>query len=103
MAQQKTEKTVEDKLLALHNLQEVVTKIDQIRTQRGELPLEVQDLEDDIAGLATRIEKYDKEVALLEARIKEFKHQIEENAAVIAKYKEQQNNVSNNICVRLAS
>ena len=96
MAQQKTEKTVEDKLLALHNLQEVVTKIDQIRTQRGELPLEVQDLEDDIAGLATRIEKYDKEVALLEARIKEFKHQIEENAAVIAKYKEQQNNVSNN-------
>ena len=65
MAQQKTEKTVEDKLLALHNLQEVVTKIDQIRTQRGELPLEVQDLEDDIAGLATRIEKYDKEVTLL--------------------------------------
>ena len=62
MAEQKTpevkEVSVEARLKALYDLQRVVSEIDKIKTLRGELPLEVQDLEDEIAGLQTRIEKY---------------------------------------------
>ena len=60
----KTELSVQDKLKALFKLQIVNSEVDKIRTLRGELPLEVQDLEDEIAGLQTRIDKYQEEVVL---------------------------------------
>lgn len=95
---EKTDKeiTVEDKLQALHDLQKVVSEIDNIRTLRGELPLEVQDLEDEVAGLETRLAKTNEEIKELETSISDRKNSIEESRALIEKYKEQQNNVRNN-------
>lgn len=90
------EMTVEDKLKALFNLQVVMSEIDKIRTLRGELPLEVQDLEDEIAGLTTRISKYDEDIKELEMSISAKKNEIEEAKMLIEKYTEQQNNVRNN-------
>ncbi|MDO9154044.1 MAG: C4-type zinc ribbon domain-containing protein [Paludibacter sp.] len=88
--------TVEDKLHALYELQKVVTKIDEIKILRGELPLEVQDLEDDIIGLTTRFEHFNAEIAEIHASITNKKIEIEEARAKIARYKEQQDNVRNN-------
>ena len=88
--------TVEEKLRALYDLQLVASEIDKIKTLRGELPLEVQDLEDDIAGLETRIEKYKADIASLDADVSAKKNEIVEAKALIEKYKEQQNNVRNN-------
>ncbi len=88
--------TVEEKLRALYDLQLVASEIDKIKTLRGELPLEVQDLEDDIAGLETRIEKYKADIASLDADVAAKKNEIVEAKALIEKYKEQQNNVRNN-------
>jgi uncharacterized protein len=90
------EMTVEDKLKAMYNLQVVMSEIDKIRTLRGELPLEVQDLEDEIAGLTTRISKYDEDINGLEMSISAKKNEIEEAKMLIEKYTEQQNNVRNN-------
>jgi hypothetical protein len=95
----KTEKemfTVEEKLRALYELQTVSTEIDKIKTLRGELPLEVQDLEDEIVGLQTRIEHYSEELKEQEEDIASRKVEIEESKAKMAKYKEQQDNVRNN-------
>lgn len=91
-----TEKTVEEKLQALYDLQEIDSNIDKIRTIRGELPLEVQDLEDEVAGLETRTQKASDAVTSLETDISDKKNSIKESQAAIAKYKEQQNNVRNN-------
>tara|TARA_R110000868_G_scaffold228436_2_gene481448 strand:+ start:589 stop:1392 length:804 start_codon:yes stop_codon:yes gene_type:complete len=91
-----SEVTVEEKLQALYDLQEIDSKIDKIRTIRGELPLEVQDLEDDVAGLETRTEKAAQGIKALEDDISAKKIQIKESQAAIVKYKEQQNNVRNN-------
>jgi len=77
-------------------LQEIDSKIDKIRTIRGELPLEVQDLEDEVAGLETRTEKAAQGIQALEDDISAKKNQMKESQAAIAKYKEQQNNVRNN-------
>lgn len=88
--------TVEEKLRALYDLQLVASEIDKIKTLRGELPLEVQDLEDEIAGLETRIEKYKADNATLDASITAKKNEISEAKSLIEKYKEQQNNVRNN-------
>jgi len=88
--------TVEDKLFALYDLQKVVSKIDEIKTLRGELPLEVQDLEDEIIGLNTRLEHFDSEISELQNAIAEKKHEIEDAKAKIERYKEQQDNVRNN-------
>jgi hypothetical protein len=95
-ASSKDVKTVEEKLQALYNLQEIDSKIDKIRTVRGELPLEVQDLEDDIEGLQTRISKYDDEINTLEADISAKKNAMSASKDAIKKYTEQQNNVRNN-------
>ena len=95
-ASSKDGKTVEEKLQALYNLQEIDSKIDKIRTIRGELPLEVQDLEDEIAGLETRISKYDDEISTLEADIAAKKNAMSASKDAIKKYTEQQNNVRNN-------
>ena len=75
MAEQKSkieetaEISVEDKLRALYEFQQVDTEIDKIKILRGELPLEVQDLEDEIIGLETRINNYEQEVKSLETNI----------------------------------
>jgi len=88
--------TVEDKLKALYSLQLVDSKIDKIRIVRGELPLEVQDLEDEVTGLNKRIDKINGEIAELEQNISDRKNLIIDAEAAIEKYKEQQNNVRNN-------
>lgn len=90
------ELTVEQKLKALFQLQTLLSKIDEIKTLRGELPLEVQDLEDEIAGLETRAERLKAEVAELKAGIAGKKVEIERAKASVERYKEQQNNVRNN-------
>ena len=61
--------TVEQKLKTLFQLQTMLSKIDEIKTLRGELPLEVQDLEDEVAGLSTRIERIKAEIAELKSSI----------------------------------
>ena len=88
--------SIEEKLRALHELQSVVSAIDKIKVLRGELPLEVQDLEDEIAGLKTRLHNLDDEIRTLESAIGGKKIAIKESQALIAKYTEQQNNVRNN-------
>lgn len=91
-----SEISVEEKLRTLFQLQIVNSDVDKIRTLRGELPLEVQDLEDEIVGLETRIDKYKEEVKSLEHNITGKKNEIAKAQAAIAKYKEQQDNVRNN-------
>lgn len=93
---QKTEATVEEKLRALFDLQLIDSKIDEIRNLRGELPLEVRDLEDEIAGLTTRIDKLKADLQSTEDAIKEKKNLIEESKVLIKKYTSQQDNVRNN-------
>ena len=88
--------TVERKLIELYTLQQVDSKIDKIRIIRGELPLEVQDLEDEIAGMETRIAKFNEELEKFAKDIVEYKNKIKDATALIKKYEEQQNNVRNN-------
>jgi uncharacterized protein len=90
------ELSVEEKLRALYKLQKINSEIDKIRTLRGELPLEVQDLEDEIAGLQTRIDKLQEEVKGMETAAASKKTEITAAKDHIKKYKEQQNNVRNN-------
>ncbi len=92
----KKELSVEDKLRALYALQLVDSKIDEIRNVRGELPLEVDDLEDEVAGLTTRLDKLKLDLDTIDVQIKDKKAAIEEHKASIKKYLEQQKNVRNN-------
>ena len=94
--EEQVEITVERKLIELYSLQQVDSKIDKIRIIRGELPLEVQDLEDEIVGMETRITKYDEELEKFAKDIVEYKNKIKDATALIKKYEEQQNNVRNN-------
>jgi predicted nucleic acid-binding Zn-ribbon protein len=87
---------ISSKLRALFELQSVVSEIDKIKTLRGELPLEVQDLEDEITGLKTRITNYEDDIKDLETAIHNKKSAIKESEGLISKYTEQQNNVRNN-------
>lgn len=88
--------SISDKLKALFELQHVNSEIDKIKMLRGELPLEVQDLEDEIAGLKTRISNFEDDVRTLETSIVNRKNAIKESESLIAKYTEQQNHVRNN-------
>ena len=88
--------TVEEKLSTLYQLQTMMTEIDKIKTLRGELPLEVQDLEDEIAGLETRLQNYQSEIKDFENAVVEQKHKITESTGLIEKYKTQLDNVRNN-------
>ena len=90
------EQTVEEKLKALYELQTIHTKIDRIRQVRGELPMEVADLEDDVAGLETRIQKIKNELDDLEDDIVTRKNVIKEAQSNIKKYETQLNEVKNN-------
>ena len=90
------ELTVEEKLKTLYQLQTTLSKIDEIKTLRGELPLEVEDLEDEIVGLNTRIDKIKGDINDLRRELVTRKADIEKANTSIAKYKEQLDNVSNN-------
>jgi len=90
------EMTVEEKLQALYRLQVVDSEVDKIRTLRGELPLEVQDLEDEVEGLETRIGKLNEELKEMETAVKTKQNEIIDAENLIKKYEEQQNNVRNN-------
>jgi predicted nucleic acid-binding Zn-ribbon protein len=91
-----SEISVEERLRALYGLQLVDSEIDKIKTLRGELPLEVQDLEDEIAGLETRLSNLKEEVAGLEKAVSKKHNEISDAEALIKKYDEQQKNVRNN-------
>lgn len=89
------EVSVEDKLKSLYKLQSYLSEIDRIKTLRGELPLEVSDLEDEIAGLGTRINNFQLEMKQLEENNKLQKGKIETSKAKIEKYNKQLDNVRN--------
>jgi predicted nucleic acid-binding Zn-ribbon protein len=91
-----SELSVEEKLKALYQLQTMLSEIDKIKTLRGELPLEVQDLEDEVAGLTTRIEKIKTEITDLKSSIATKKIEIETARMSVEKYQAQQDNVRNN-------
>jgi len=88
--------TVEQKLIALYKLQQTDTQIDKIRIVRGELPLEVQDLEDEIVGLETRVNNYLEETESLNKQVADKNNAIKESETMIKKYEKQQMNVRNN-------
>ena len=93
---EKGEVTIEKKLIALYNLQQVDSQVDKIRIIRGELPLEVQDLEDEIAGLETRVDNYIQETLVMDKSITDKKNAIRDALVLIKKYEDQQMNVRNN-------
>ena len=86
----KIEFTVEDKLRALYDLQLIDSRIDKIRSVRGELPLEVEDLEDEVTGLKVRIEKINEELEQYNSEIKSKQNTIEHSKEMIKKYNDQQ-------------
>ena len=90
------ELSVEEKLSAMYQLQTILSEIDKIKTLRGELPLEVQDLEDEVAGLQTRIQNFQLDVKDLDTAIGQQKIKIKDSNELIAKYNEQLENVRNN-------
>jgi len=92
----KKEVSVEAKLRALYDLQLIDSRIDEIRNVRGELPLEVEDLEDEVAGLNTRISNLEEDVKNLQTDINNKKLAIEDSNSLMKKYEEQQKKVRNN-------
>lgn len=91
-----TEMSVEQKLKALFQLQTTLSEIDRIKTLRGELPLEVQDLEDEIEGLKTRVNKYEEEIAGLNTDQQTRLENIKKAEALIERYNKQMDDVKNN-------
>ena len=99
MAQKKTSEvdySMQEKIMALYELQKIDSQIDEFNKVKGELPLEVQDLEDEIAGLNTRIENINAEIEELNSLTKQRKREVDQAKIQISHYKEQQNNVRNN-------
>ena len=90
------ELTVEERLRSLYRLQAIMTEIDKLKTLRGELPLEVQDLEDEIAGLETRIKNYQSGIEENKTNVLAQKNKIAESKELIERYKSQLDNVRNN-------
>ena len=90
------EMSVEERLKALYELQTMLSEIDKIKTLRGELPLEVQDLEDEIEGLTHRVEKYQEDIEKLQSDIAQKRIKIDEAKALADRYKGQLNDVKNN-------
>ena len=91
-----TDLTVEEKLKTLFLLQTTLSGIDENRALRGELPLEVQDLEDEIAGLTTRIEKIQNEIEQFQKAVNQKNGEIHEAQASLKRYQSQLDTVSNN-------
>lgn len=96
MSDEGIQRKIEDTLLALYQLQQHDSQIDKIRMIRGELPLEVQDLEDEIVGLETRIENYHSEIKSFDKMIAEKKQAIKDSESLIKRYEDQKMNVRNN-------
>ncbi len=99
MAQKKTSEvdySMQEKIMALYELQKIDSQIDEINKVKGELPLEVQDLEDEIAGLNTRIDNINAEIEEINSLTKQRKREADQAKIQISHYKEQQNNVRNN-------
>jgi predicted nucleic acid-binding Zn-ribbon protein len=96
MALDHSEFTVEEKLKALYVLQEIDSDIDKIRTIRGELPMEVTDLEDEIAGLTTRLQNINDEITHLNDQVAKKKQAVKDAKEQIKKYESQQSKVKNN-------
>lgn len=94
--EEKVEVSIEQKLIALYSLQQIDSQIDKIKIIRGELPLEVQDLEDEIAGLETRVDNFIQETLALDKSIADKKTAIKDALTLIKKYEDQQMNVRNN-------
>ena len=92
----KKELTVEERLRALYDLQLIDSRVDEIRNVRGELPLEVRDLEDEVEGFKLRLQKLEDSLTDIDNQIKSKKNLIEESKVLIKKYNEQQKNVRNN-------
>ncbi len=90
------ERSVEERLTALYKLQTCLSEVDRIKNVRGELPLEVKDLEDDIIRLQTRIQNYQDEIDRQNSLINVKKGDIEQSKIKIARYDEQIDNVRNN-------
>lgn len=90
------DKSVENMLIALYKLQTIFSRIDRVRVIRGELPLEVNDLEDECLGLQTRIDKFKEMIDIYQRDITEKQEFIKKSKNQIAKYKEQLDNVRNN-------
>lgn len=90
------ELSVEDKLRAIYDLQLIDSRIDEIRNVRGELPLEVEDLEDEVAGLTSRAEKMSGDLESMDEQIKAKKSAIDDHKESIKKYTKQQDAVRNN-------
>ncbi|MCS6916825.1 MAG: C4-type zinc ribbon domain-containing protein [Chitinophagales bacterium] len=88
--------SIEEKLRNLYKLQLIDSKLDQLQVLKGELPMEVKDLEDELAGLRLRIEKNEEEIRQIEAAIANRRNSIKESEALIKKYQKQQSNVKNN-------
>jgi predicted nucleic acid-binding Zn-ribbon protein len=95
-ADEKADIPVEEKLTALFELQQIDTQIDKIKTIRGELPLEVRDLEDAVTGMEVRVNNLKEEIVNLETYITDRKNAMKESAAAIKKYEGQQGKVRNN-------
>ena len=99
MAQKKTNEvdySMQEKIMALYQLQKIDSAIDEINKIKGELPLEVQDLEDELAGLNTRIENINAEIEELNNLTRQRKREVDQAKIMIGNYKEQLNNVRNN-------
>jgi predicted nucleic acid-binding Zn-ribbon protein len=90
------EVSVEQKLIALYTLQQIDSQIDKIKIIRGELPLEVQDLEDELAGLETRISNFRLDIDKLNQEITDWENAKKESTSLIKKYEDQRMNVRNN-------
>ena len=88
--------SMQEKIIALYELQKIDSKIDEINKVKGELPLEVQDIEDEMAGMQTRIEHINAEIEELNTLTKQRKREVDQAKIMIGNYKEQQNNVRNN-------
>ena len=91
-----SELTVEERLKTLYQLQTALSAIDETRALRGELPLEVQDLEDEIEGLTTRVDKISADIAEYQKAISLKKGEIADAESSVERYKAQLNDVKNN-------
>ncbi len=99
MAQKKTSEvdySMQEKIMALYELQKIDSQIDEINKVKGDLPLEVQDLEDEIEGLKTRIDNINAEIEEIKSLTNQRKREVDQAKIQISHYKEQQNNVRNN-------
>ena len=91
-----TEKTVVEKLQDMFNLQSIDSKLDELEVLKGELPMEVSDLEDEIEGLNTRIGRLENQINDMEGEMAQHERNINEAESLLERYSKQMDNVKNN-------